>query len=129
MRSIKSIRNQILKMRNRKHPLTWVVICDRLEILTTDGDFDTGLAHDIAYKSVNFHDQVIDYYPSPEVAERLNIRPICLECRRPLKSVTKPHEHRHEEVPEYMKWWARLDKEHRRTQIAVLYIHWKNNNH
>ena len=119
-RSLKTLRNQIRRMRARKHPYTWEFICERLTILTEQGTGDTGLAHDIAFKVVNHHGEELPYYPSPDVARRIGVRPVCLGCRRPIRAVTNPEEHRHEEYI-YIKWWKGISPEWRRELIKQIY--------
>jgi len=68
---------------------------------------------------VNHHGEELPYYPSPDVARRIGVRPVCLGCRRPIRDTTNPEEHRHEE--EWQKWWRGLDKDYRDGCIQSLY--------
>lgn len=124
-RSLRSIRNRIQRLRTRRQPVKWLDICEQLDILTEDGRPDYGLASDIAFKVVQFHCEELPYYPSPEVAERLRVRPICLECRRPIRAVTDSNNRR--PIEEHELWWRRLDRDTRNTFIFQLYQKYGNN--
>lgn len=125
LRSLKQIRKRIRRYRSGEHPLTWTHICTILEIFTDDGQPNTGLAEDIAFKVVNFYGEERDYYPSPDIARRLKIQPRCLGCMRPLRDETQEHVHRHVEA--WQEWWKKQSASKKSDWIKMLYLYSETN--
>lgn len=110
-RTIKTLRRQIQKLRERKNPLTWVEVCERLKIHGAGGVSDPGMASLIAYGRKG-----VPYEPSdPETRKRLGLSIVCKECRRPLRG-GKPKVEKTVE-PDCIVWWKGLGVFGRHSEI------------
>jgi len=84
-RTIEEYRMRIRYLRELSKPVSWTVIAEELGILTEDGRPNPKLAQEIGYKTVKVHGEEVPYEPTDEkVRQRLNLRPICSHCHRPL---------------------------------------------
>lgn len=118
-RKIEDLRANIRNLRERQYK--WVDVCVLLDILTKNGNPNTGLAEDIGYKTVKVHGIERPYTPiDPAVRERLRLAPICPECLRPFRSAEHGL-HRQQEQPVYMEWWKKQSRRSKRGWIEMLH--------
>ena len=113
---------KIRKIREKKTrgKLTrWVVVCEKLNIRTAEGNLDPGLAYKIGYQ---------EYEPSDrEIRKRLGLNDICTKCRRVFRA-TRPPEAKKPMSPA-RAWWNGLKSGDREKLIELSYknfLDWKN---
>lgn len=109
---------KIRRLREKKKPEIWRVVCEKLNIRTEDGRVDPGLAYKIGYG---------DYEPSDRSArKRLGLRDICTKCKRTFRAVKAPAA-RKAPSPAQL-WWGRLKRQERKKLIELSYknfLNWK----
>lgn len=108
---------RIRRLRERRRPLTWTAICQRLNILNPSGEAATGIAYKIAYR---------EYEPSHrEVRARLGLRDVCMTCLRPYRRKGPPRVR-----TEIQDWWLRLSATERAAILENAYsIYRKEHDH
>lgn len=108
---------KIRRLRERKRPLKWRAVCEKLNIRTQDGRIDPGLAYRIGYQ---------DYEPSDRALRgRLGLKDICSKCKRTFRAVRSPVIRTKSPA---RAWWEKLNREDREKLIELSYqnfLDWK----
>jgi hypothetical protein len=101
-RSIRQLARRIRQKRQKKHPDTWIAICNDLSILKQDGTPDPALAFMIGMRG---------FMPKrPATLERLGI-----PARKPRQSV--------KDLPPHWMWWRNnLHSDDREKRVLKLYL-------
>ena len=97
-------------MRERRKPVLWRVVCEKMGVLKSDGQPDTGMAYKIAYREHEPEDRV--------VRVRLGLRDICVKCHRGFR---KPAARRTSISPA-RAWWNGLSHTKQEQIIQSLYL-------